>query len=146
MEGVQLNLRRKRGIATGVLIALAIWPCAHRLLVARLDLNPWRFFGWAMYCQPNLRPIVRIAAEPGGESAIVPNGTTAEALDRFLRERHVWGRLRQPDRLAEIVLLEHPDFSAVEIVVERRRLEAGTGRLGTVRDVYRYRRTAAEPP
>ena len=47
-----MKIRTKRRLVVFGLAAFTIWPLVHRGLVARYDTNPWRLFGWAMYCVP----------------------------------------------------------------------------------------------
>ena len=44
-----MTLAGKQRLVFAVLALLAVWPLAHRVLVWRYDIAPWRFFGWAMY-------------------------------------------------------------------------------------------------
>ena len=49
-----MSLRAKQYVLAGLLLLLALWPLAHRALVVRYRVDPWRLFGWAMYCTPKL--------------------------------------------------------------------------------------------
>ena len=47
-----MSTRVKTLIAVGLLCMVGGWPPIHRALVWRFELNPWEFFGWAMYAAP----------------------------------------------------------------------------------------------
>ena len=42
----------KQRLAGILLVVLGLWPLAHFFVVRALDLNPWNWFGWAMYTTP----------------------------------------------------------------------------------------------
>ncbi|HSQ00629.1 MAG TPA: hypothetical protein VL049_25680, partial [Candidatus Dormibacteraeota bacterium] len=83
-------LAAKQRLVVSVLAVLALWPLAHRALVWRYDLDPWRFFGWAMYCTPRLPVDVSLFAVEDG--ARVP--VELASLTRAQRGA-VQGRARQ---------------------------------------------------
>jgi hypothetical protein len=61
-----MSFATKRILACILLVAVCIWPMAHYGLVRALDLNPWKWFGWAMYTVPPMRVRARaISVEDG---------------------------------------------------------------------------------
>lgn len=138
-----MSLRSKRLVLAAALLALALWPLAHRALVVHYRLTPWRFFGWAMYCAPRLPVVVSIQVDTGGGPVAVTgadNRRLRHALRRFTRRRGVWGRLARPDALAALALAAHPDGAAAAVTVERRFLDPTTARIAGERQTYTYRR------
>ena len=59
--------RRKRRLATALLIVFRTWPLVHYQLVRVYRLDPWKFGGWAMYTVVNFLPRVEVFAMRGGE-------------------------------------------------------------------------------
>ena len=47
-----MSVASKRRIMASLVLALAIWPPCHFFVVGAFGLNPWNWFGWAMYTQP----------------------------------------------------------------------------------------------
>lgn len=127
------------------LALFAVWPLVHRGLVATLDISPWRFFGWAMYCQPKL---------PLGIDIYVLRGDTSVELDKassvppelrrqrhsYARRREIWGALLPPNELARGVLEAVADAEGVEIVVRRLVLDPSTSHIASRHHTYRYAR------
>ena len=50
---LQLSPAGKARLVGGIVLLIALWPIAHRQLVTRLDVNPWKLYGFAMYCTPH---------------------------------------------------------------------------------------------
>ena len=140
-----MNLAAKRRAAAIGLALFAIWPLLHRGLVAYADISPWRFFGWAMYCQPKLPVHVDVyvrrddAVLPLDNAAIVPPELRLRRLS-YTRRREIWGALLPPDDLALGVLEAVPDAGGVEIVVRRLVLDPATAHIAAREQRYRYKR------
>lgn len=140
-----MTLAAKQRLVVGVLAALAVWPLVHRALVWRYDLDPWRFFGWAMYCTPKLPAEVKLFAIEDGARAPVP----LSALDRrqrraiySLRQRRgLWGRLASAERAGAVLLAARPQADAVEVVVEKWYLDRETASIATHVEPHRFERT-----
>jgi hypothetical protein len=133
-----MSTETKRRVVFSVLCVFALWPLAHRGLVARYDLDPWRFFGWAMYCQPKLPLRVGIDAWRAGVRLSVPEtAALANERRRYLARRAVWGSLLPPDDLAQEVL-DQAAADDVRIEVRRLVLDPATSRIVTREQVYRY--------
>lgn len=45
-------MRLKQGLASGLLLLFIVWPIGHRVFSEVYLINPWKYFGWAMYCVP----------------------------------------------------------------------------------------------
>lgn len=134
-------LRAKRRGIVIVLCVLALWPAGHRLLAARYDVNPWKFFGWAMYCRPPGKITMEIRAPGGPASGLLLVPPDWEHLSgRFLRWRKHAGSLARPDRLGRILLEENPGLQEIEIDVRHTRLRSKSARVASQAFEYRYRR------
>ena len=48
-----MSPRAKARVVGTLLLLVAVWPLAHRQLVVRFDVNPWKLYGFAMYCTPH---------------------------------------------------------------------------------------------
>lgn len=139
-----MTLAAKQRLVVGVLAGLAAWPLAHRLLVARYDLDPWRFFGWAMYCTPKLPAEVHLFAFENGERVEVPLASLGDpqrrAVDSLRDRREVWGRLASPARAAAALLDARPAAAAVEVVVEKWYLDPATASIASRVEPHRVER------
>ena len=49
----------KKKIYVAIAVLLFVWPVCQHALVRTHAINPWRFFGWAMYAVPS--PTLRIS-------------------------------------------------------------------------------------
>lgn len=140
-----MSLRTKQRIVAAAVIGLAVWPLAHRVLVARYRVTPWRLFGWAMYCSPKLPVRVTIQGVSGGERtrlAITDAGNHAlrRAIVGFSRRRGVWGALVEPDGIGALALAKHPQTEAVDVEVEHLYLDPATALIASQRYTYTYTR------
>lgn len=76
---------RKRRIVFVLLLAFALWPLVHHALVRSLDLNPWKYGGWAMYTVPVISPEIAlfVVREGARDAAFEPLlGTDLDAQSR----------------------------------------------------------------
>lgn len=139
-----MTLAGKQRLVVAALAVLAVWPLAHRALVARYGIDPWRFFGWAMYCTPKLPVMLEIRTRRGDaveEVALRDLPREARrAVYRLKKRRAVWGTLATPDRLAAALADARPDADGFEITVERWYLDPSTAYVAARRDVYAYPR------
>jgi hypothetical protein len=138
----------KRNGVVAALVVFALWPLAHRALVAALDLNPWRFSGWAMYATPifpkriylfQVDPRAGAAAEP----VEVPESQWSSAMRhearRYAVRRTNLGRLAgPPDQLGQLAVSEHGATGMIAVVVQNRRLNLTTGLIETSVENYGY--------
>lgn len=139
-----MSLAAKQRLVVAGLAALAVWPLAHRALVARYELDPWRFFGWAMYCTPKLPVTVDLFTVANG----IREPVALRALERPQRRlvyalrtrRAVWGRLASPAPVGAALLAARPDAQAAEVEIVRWVLDPATASIAERRAVYRYDR------
>jgi len=139
-----LTLAAKQRLVVSVLAVLALWPLSHRLLVWRYDLDPWRFFGWAMYCTPKLPAEVSLFALESGARVSVELGSLTRdqrrAIHALRRRRSLWGTLASPARAGAALLDARPEAEAVEVEVEKWYLDPATGSIDTHVETYRFAR------
>lgn len=142
-----MSLAAKQRLVVAVLALLALWPLAHRTLVAQARVDPWRFFGWAMYCTPKLPVMVQLIAEIGRARLPLVAETlprpTRRAVQTLGRQRALWGTFARADAVAARILADRPDLDAIEIVLRHWYLDPATGLIGEARFKYRYPRAAA---
>lgn len=134
--------------------ALAVlWPVAHLVWVARMDVDPWEFFGWAMYSRPAARVQVRVeversAGEPGSQGgAAVPlraMGALRREIEGFARRRSTLGRHADGEDLRAAVFASDPSIEAVTIVLRDVRLDLDSAHL--VGHVESHRTLRSEQP
>jgi hypothetical protein len=125
------------------LVLFALWPLVHRGLVARYDLNPWKFMGFAMYCIPRVFPLVEVHAHYGERRAPVAadSGQVSELpreLARFITFRQVWGDLLSPDRIGEVVGATLTRADQIEVVVTSGFVDRGSWRVAARTQSYFY--------
>jgi len=52
----------KRRLVGLFLVAFALWPLLHFAATTRYGVDPWKLFGWAMYCVPGPLKTLRVVA------------------------------------------------------------------------------------
>ena len=112
-------LEQKRRALIALLIALAVWPFIHFALVQTHGINPWRFFGFAMYCVPRRLVFLDAFARVGDREAPMPfpsSGPPPEVVD-YIDRRWAWGPGLEPDGLATMILAAEPALTGVRIDV-----------------------------
>lgn len=140
----------RRALVVAVLAWVALWPLAHRALFARWAWSPWKLSSFGMYAAPHPPILVALLAPRGGrlvpiDEATLPTAARIE-LDRFRVERHVLGRLREPDAVARAVLAARPDLPSLLIVVQRTWLDPATAQIDSASEPFGYDRSAVAPP
>lgn len=135
----------KKRAVMAVLLLVALWPFAHRILVARYDLNPWKFFGWAMYTTP-APPILLVLLTKQAKDVVPLNqqrlvAPAKETIVRFLVERHTLGKLRRPDDVAQSVFGVRKDLHWLVVIVQKMALDQETARMISTKDRYVYDRS-----
>jgi hypothetical protein len=138
----------KRNAVAALLGLVAIWPVAHRLLVARLEIDPWKLGGFAMYATPTLPVLVAVLAPQAGrlaplDEASLP-GEARARLDRFRVERVALGRLREPREAARAILAARPDLHGLVVLVQRTTLDPRSARTKTSTGRFVYDREGLE--
>ena len=129
------------------LMALLAWPPLHYGLVERYDLNPWKFFGFAMYCAPTLPVQLDIEMVQRGrvikvQVADLPLPLRA-ACRRFALDRSVLGTFREVRPLAFRLLRALPTAEAVRIDVRHAHIDRATGSIVETHDLREFRREEA---
>ncbi len=147
MAPLQLNLAGKARAALFGLVALLAWPPLHYGLVERYELNPWKFFGFAMYCRPTLPVQLDIEIVERGRVAQLPVRDLPlplrAACRRFAIDRSVLGTFREARPLALLLLRACPWADAVRIDVRHPRIDPTTGRIVETHYPSEYRRAPA---
>ena len=133
-----MSFTAKRRLVLAFLVCVAAWPLAHRFLVARFEIDPWRLGGWAMYCTPKLQVEVALVPERAGrpiELDLPPS--LREEANRFAGRRAVLGRFVNPDVLARRAL-DRLEADSVVVTIQHDRLDPRTNRIIGTREYFRY--------
>lgn len=107
------------------MLLVMLWPMAHRQLVTRFDINPWKLYGFAMYCTPHQLSVGLYALSGDRRERIVVSSAMPQELldelDEFYRLRKTLGRLHEPDDLGQAILDALPAVETlmIQIVVIR---------------------------
>ncbi len=128
------RVRRKRRLVSLFLVLFALWPLAQYALVRVYGTDPWKLFGWAMYCVPGPMKTVRvILIEEGGARRRLDFRRYTEeerrVADRFRERRRALGRLASPERLAAGMLELHPEAVGAIVAVLSFELDERTALL-----------------
>lgn len=147
MAALQLSLTGKARIAVFGLAALLAWPPLHFRLVERYELNPWKFFGFAMYCCPTLPVQLDVEIVERGSVVRLPMGALPMPLRaawrRFALDRSVLGTFRDARPLALRILRARPMAEAVRIDIRHAHIDRATGRIVERHYTSEYRRAEA---
>jgi hypothetical protein len=138
-----LSIQRKKKLLVLLLAIVTLWPLVHRRLVAEYGLNPWKFFGFAMYCVPSLTPQVRLHVDYGERVEKLDVGARHFAklrfeLASFVQDRSMWGRLARPDEVGEAVLEVLTSIEGVEVEVIDAFFDLETAKIAVERTRYAY--------
>lgn len=143
-----MSLAAKRRILATVVTVLALWPLAHRYVVARYRVSPWRLFGWAMYCIPVFQPELEYYAVGADGSTGAPLAFPSHDPDHdlyrgsFVHARFQLGELVSTDSLARVMFEVHPQVDRLAVVVRQTYYELDTAMLRE----RRYRTVYERPP
>ncbi len=117
----RLGFEGKKRLLKAMLVLFAVWPVAHGLLVERYVINPWRLFGWAMYCVPTYEPQVRFFGFSNGQSGeiVFPSDHPRAEIERirYIRARGQIGELASPEVLAAELFDIYPQLDGLAIDV-----------------------------
>lgn len=119
-----MKFETKRRIVTVALVVLTLWPTAHYGIVAATGLNPWKWFGWAMYCVPARRVRTDVADLATQASITLDSldprarARLLKAYDEFSDARMEFGELIVPDDFARAVLRAFPATQGIRIRVQ----------------------------
>ena len=134
---------KRRAVAIAVVV-FALWPLAHRALVATFDISPWKLGGWAMYSAPAFPVVVALYRVEGQrpvrlvEEELAPG--LVQALRSFRNRRRTVGKLASPEELGRLVLERHPQTPAAIIAVQTRRLSHETALIETDNEKFFFQR------
>jgi len=138
-----LSIARKKRLVLVLLGIVLLWPLVHRALVAEYGLNPWKFFGFAMYCVPVVEPQVRLFVDYG--ERVEPLDASSPDFARlrlemasFVHQRDLWGRVAEPDRVAAVVFELLTSAKAVEVEVIDPFFDTSSARIEVERLRYVY--------
>ncbi len=138
------NLRRKTSVIGLLLAAFAIWPLLHHVVAKRYFVNPWRLFGWAMYCVPVYQPQVRFFTTRDGQLLEIAyprvSSDNALAYDRFLRQRPQLGTLAEPGALGRVFFRQYPQLDQVTVQVTQPVYHYDTDRIREAYFEYGFER------
>lgn len=126
-----------------VVLAVALWPLAHRLLVVRLDADPWKLGGFAMYTSYQTSLVALFEPVGSGLRVIDEQGLGVEArlsLQRFRARRSALGRAVRPDGLARTLHAERPEIENLVVVVQRMWLDPTDARIASEKTRFLYAR------
>jgi len=145
-----MSLNIKRRIVVVVLFLTTAWPAAHYFVIRDLGLNPWNWFGWAMYTQPAKR-VRAHAFSPGGASVTSMLSTVTKKQGDSIMQAYVpWsrrylelGELAPPDEFARAILHVFGRWSSVRVEVSRFALMRETASMG-VESMRTYNYTRAD--
>jgi hypothetical protein len=136
-----MRLAVKRRILLAILGTLAVWPIVHGWVVKRWDLDPWRFFGFAMYAVPaTYQWVHEFELHDDREVSLHSNKFEQEALRlhiNLMRQRAVLGDLIEPNELAEALFAERPEMSGLKVLLHRVAVSPETSRV-EVRNAVAY--------
>jgi hypothetical protein len=139
-----LTLVGKQRLVAAALALLAVWPLAHAALVARYHIDPWRFFGWAMYSTPKLPVRISIYERRGDERVRVAvddlDPVLRKARQRLVNRRLRWGSLAPVDGFGRQLLAARPEAEVIEIDVHHWYLDRATAHIAARSETFTYRR------
>ena len=114
-----MNLKQKTVAVALLLIAFTLWPIAHHVVAKRYFVNPWRLFGWAMYCVPIYQPQLRFFTHHDGRRLEIAYPRTSRdnvlAYEHFLGHRAQLGMLIEPVELGQVFFRQYPDLDQVTV-------------------------------
>jgi hypothetical protein len=141
-----MSFATRRRILVLLLVTVSVWPAFHPFVVRALDLNPWNWWGWAMYTQPAERiEVVSYSLAGEAVSAASLSDVQQEHLQRVYR---VWSRryielhdFAPPADFARAILEVYGGWEGVRIQVRRIGLDRASASVAVKRTrVFEYRR------
>lgn len=116
-----------------------VWPFVHRGLVVSAGVNPWKLFGFGMYCTP-YEVQVRLATAEGNRVRPIPiDKIPAEhrrALLMFESRRASLGQLASHEELARYLAAGLPSSERYFLVVEVTTMDPRTATLKTSQELF----------
>lgn len=133
----------KARLVGSIVLTIALWPIAHRQLVVRMDVNPWKLHGFAMYCTPHgvvVDVIDRSGTKPQRIDPAAFPAPLRESWERFSNRRAVLGRFVAPDALARDAFAALPHLRSLTIAVSIFSLEFGAEKTSRRTRLYAFER------
>ena len=140
-----MSFTTKRRIVQVLLVLFMVWPLVHVQVVETYDVNPWRLFGWAMYCVPTYEPSVRVFGwvdDGSGELVLPPDPRVQMELELFIRQRGQVGDLASAEVLAAELFRVYPRLEGLTVAVSHPIYQRETASFESVirRQDFRHRR------
>ena len=137
----------RHGAALALVVGVAVWPIAHRVLVETHEIHPWKLGGFAMYTTYATTKVALFEPRATGFRLIderdLPAGAQA-ALRDVRGERSALGAFREPDPLARAVFASRPGLDQLLVVVQRLWLDAETAQVDSSKTHFPYERADLE--
>lgn len=131
----------RRTMMAGIVGLVLLWPVVHLGLVATADVDPWEFFGWAMYSKPAVRIQIRVDVERGGETRpLRAMGELRQRVVDFARRRASLGEFAPPTDLVATIFESDGTIDAVVIMLRHVRLGLDSARLLATDEHRRFER------
>lgn len=149
---MKISLQTKKRLLLGLLIVITIWPLAHFAVVRTFDLNPWKWFGWAMYTVPSDAINIYVIDDAGQRvplHAAPPRlrQRLADTQHQFSTRLLQFGPGPSPDALAQVLFRAFPSHRRLRIYVQHVEMNRQTAMYEQVRmHLYTYERDAAGQP
>lgn len=140
-------MKAKTIFANSMLVSLLVWPLLHYGLINTTDLSPWKFFGWAMYCEPTRYSTCEITGIKKNTDGLIASfalgrhkipekasASLAGQYKQFGELRSHLGRHVAPDNFAAALLDAYSQHSGSElqgirITIHDIRLDSVEGRM-----------------
>jgi len=125
----------------GIVALVLFWPLIHLGLVAQARVDPWEFFGWAMYSKPAARVQVRVEVERDGVvKPLRAMGEMRRRVRAFARERTALGSLASPAVLLRSIFESDETIEAVVITLRDIQLDLDSAYLVAEDERLRFAR------
>ena len=129
-------------VASFAVLFVFVWPFAHHILAERIGFNPWKGFGFAMYCTPPPQVDLQVAIQDNQGTRLLPLGMSPAAIQlqvrQFRADRELWGKLKTPDSLAAGIRVWQPQAEAVFVRLRTLHFKAGEDRWVEQREDFKY--------
>ena len=119
----------KKRIVVSTLVVLTVWPLVHYGLARITGFDPWKGFGWAMYCVPPWHFEVKVRQiHPPQQPEVGQHAMQVlqQVQTDFLKFRGVLGPLAKPDKVAQTIFYLGPNVNTIEIYVLKGRVDPRT--------------------
>ncbi len=137
--------RTRRTVMAGFVVLVLLWPMIHLAIVSQARIDPWEFFGWAMYSQPAQRVRVRVAVEREGETRpLRAMGEMRRRVRDFARARTALGTFASPEKLVAKIFASDETIDAVVLALRDVRLDLESAYIVAEDERLRFGRTAAD--